>query len=211
MSSVNFIDYRLDPRYAYGFTGGPDWRTVQTPMRSTGIVRRDRKWMMPQHRYSASYALEADDAFAELRAMTYVTAGAWLAFRFKDWDDYQANRQLFGVGDGTDDPLQLVRSYTKGPRTFTRIIRLPLSPVIVDEDENVLSATVDPLSGLATPAAPWPSGKLLYWSGEYDVPVFFQEDYNPITRRSPGTSTQRVVLVEEMAPLVAEDPPPEEP
>lgn len=206
MSAVNFIDYRLNPDYAYGFTGGPDWRTIQNPMRTTGIVRRDRKWLMPQHRYSTSYALPREEAYQELRAMTYVACGAWLAFRFKDWDDFQCTNELIGTGDGTTNPLQLVKTYVKGPRAFTRYIRLPLSPVLRDQDDNVLAVTVDPLTGLAVPDSPWPSGKGIFWTGEFDVPTFFQDDYNPITRRGPGTSTQRMVLVEEMAPLVAIEP-----
>lgn len=206
MSAVNFIDYRLNPNYAYGFTGGPDWRTNRNPLRTTGVVNRDRKWLMPQHRYSANYALPMQEAFDELRAMTYVTCGGWLAFRFKDWDDYDVVDELIGTGDGTSNPMQLVKTYTKGPRSFTRIIRLPLNAVLRDEDNNTLSVTVDALSGQVVPASPWPSGKGIYWTGEFDVPVYFESDYNPITRRSPGTSSQRVVLVEEMAPLVAEEP-----
>ena len=68
MSGENFINYRIDERVAYGFTGGPDWSTSRTPMRN-GIVRRNGNWDWPLHRYACDYALLADEVFEELRAL----------------------------------------------------------------------------------------------------------------------------------------------
>lgn len=211
MSQVNFVDYRISDGVSYGFEGGPDWRTIKTPMRTTGIVRRNRGWMMPQHRYTADYTKLHADAFDDLVSMTYVTCGAWLAFRFRDVttnNGFIAQDEVIGVGDGTDAPLQLVKTYIKGARHFTRIIRLPVNPVIRDEDDAIIPATVNPLTGIAIPTGTWPNGKVIRWSGEFDVPVSFQDDYNPISLDNPSLSSQRVVLIEEMAPLVALEPDP---
>lgn len=205
MSGENFINYRIDERVAYGFTGGPDWSTSRTPMRN-GIVRRNGNWDWPLHRYACDYALLADEVFEELRAMTYIARGGLYAFRFKDWDDYRAVHQPIGIGNGSSAPMQLAVQYTKGPVTFTRRIVLPLSPTVSDEDGAPVPVSVDPLTGLATPTGTWPTGKALFWDGEFDVPTYFERDFNPITRRSPNVSTQRLSLYEERAPLVAVPP-----
>lgn len=209
MTQINFIDYRLDDKVSYGFSGGPEWRTLSAQLRTTGIDLRRKKWTMPRHKFTIDFTKLHEDAFEELVAMTYVACGSWLAFRFKDVttrNGYLAEDEPLGTGDGSSDPIQLVKTYVKGPRAFTRIIRLPLSPVIQDEDDNVIAATVDPLTGLATPVGTWPAGKALRWNGEFDVPVYFQDDYNPISLDGPSLSSQRVVLVEELAPLIAVEP-----
>ena len=190
-----FIDTRLNRHYLYGFRGGPMWNTRANELRS-GRQYRIKGWSMPKHRYSTDYALLSEEEKNDLLNAFMVTAGAFASFRFRDWNDYRAVSQTIGVGDGTSDPIQLVRNYTFGSTTFTRPIQLPLNPVIRDEDNNVISATVGPTTGMATPDSPWPSGKVLRWDGEFDVRVHFSQDFNPLTAASSSVRECMVELEE---------------
>lgn len=192
-----FIDTRLNDHYRYGFVGGPRWNTLVVDIAS-GRNRRTKKWAMPHHEFTADYAAFNPQEKASLLNAFMAAGGAFSAFRFKDWNDYQAVDQEIGVGDGTTNPMQLVRNYKFGPTTYTRAITLPLNAVIQDADNNVIAATVNPLTGMATPAAPWPA-KTLRWNGQFDVRARFAEDFNPFTAVSGQIGECTVRIVEDFA------------
>lgn len=177
---MSFIDARLNSRYRYGFVGGPNWNTMVTQLQS-GRNRKRKAWAMPHHKYTANYATFNEAEKAELLNAFMAAGGSFSSFRFKDWNDWQAFDQVIGTGDGTSTPMQLVKHYTFGPTTFTRTITLPLNVVVKDEDGNVLSVTVAPTTGLVTPSSPWPSGKDIIASFDFDVRVSFSQDFNPFT------------------------------
>lgn len=190
-----FIDARLNSRYLYGFSGGPQFNTLRTVM-ANGYTRKKRMGYYPLHRFSTNYGLLSPQEQEELLAAFWVCGGGFDEFRFKDYNDFRAVDQVIGVGDGTTDPLQLLRNYTFGSVTFSRPITLPLGAVVKDSDDNTLSVTVNPTTGMATPAAPWPSGKVIRWSGEFDVKVSFEEDYTPLTAVASKVKESLVKLVE---------------
>lgn len=192
---MSFINTRLNDRYLYGFTGGPQWNTLTTELRS-GRQHRKKMRSMPRYRFATNFAALNPQEQESMLAAFNVCAGAFASFRFKDWNDFRALNQIIGVGDGTSAPLQLVRNYTFGAVTFTRPITLPINPVITDSDGNTITATVNATTGVATPAGTWPSGKVLRWSGEFDVRAHFSEDYNPLTAVGGGVRECRVEIEE---------------
>lgn len=192
-----FIDTRLNSRYRYGFVGGPAWNTLDIRMAS-GKSRRKKQWAMPHHRYTANYATLNEAEKNQLLHAFMVSGGAFAAFRFKDWNDYTAIDEVIGTGDGTSSPMQLVKTYVFGPSSFTRTITLPLNAVLRDEDGNTLTVTVDPLTGLVTPASPWPSSKDISWTGEFDVRVKFKDDFNPFTSVASNIRECMVELEEDV-------------
>jgi len=175
-----FIDARINSDYTFGFVGGPQWKTLKVPMAS-GHNRKNKDWSLPLGRWQTNYALLTPANQEALLAAFWVCGGGFSNFRFKDYNDFRVIDQVIGVGDGTSTPLQLVRNYQFGSVVFTRPIKLPLHAVIKDQDDNVLGATVNATTGMATPTSPWPNGKVLRWNGEFDVKVEFEEDYNPFT------------------------------
>lgn len=177
---MSFIDARLNSRYRYGFVGGPNWNTLVTQLQS-GRNRKRKAWAMPHHKYTANYATLNAAEKDELLNAFMAAGGSFSSFRFKDWNDWQAFDQVIGEGDGTSDPMQLVKHYTFGPTTFTRTITLPLNTIVKDEDGNTLAVTVAPTTGLVTPDAPWPSGKDIIASFDFDVRASFSQDFNPFT------------------------------
>lgn len=189
-----FIDHRLNDRYRFGFVGGPRWSTRIRPLRS-GRELRMKQWSMPHHEYVANFATLNEAEKQEMLAVLMATAGSWADFRFKDWNDWQASNEAFGVGDGTSTPKQLTKTYVWGPASYTRTITLPLNAVVT-ADGVPITVTVDPLTGMATPSAPWPNGAVLAWTGQHDVRVRFANDFNPLTSVAGNIRELPVTLIE---------------
>lgn len=178
-----FIDARINQDKEFGFVGGPEFNTEKRRLKS-GHTKRRRIWDYPIHRFTADYAtFDADERDLFLNFFM-VAAGSWAAFRFRDKNDYRAIDQPIGLGDGTSNPLQLVRVYQIPGvgMSLTRPINLPLNPVITNSLDEVIPATVDLLTGLATPTSPWPMDAVLKWNGEFDVRVCLAADFNPLNR-----------------------------
>lgn len=190
-----FIDHRINDRYKLGFSGGPEWNTRRTPM-DNGRVLKNRQWLYPLGKWTTDYSLLSAVEQETLRAAFWVCAGGFADFRFRDWSDFKAVHQLIGMGDGTATPLQLVRNYVFGPASFVRPINLPLNVVVTDEDDAIVPVTVNPLTGMVTPVGTWPTGKALYWDGEFDVRACFDQDYNPLTWESSRHATCQVTIIE---------------
>lgn len=194
-----FIDARINQDKEFGFVGGPEFRTDIKRLQS-GRTKRHRMWDYPLHRYTADYATFDQAERAAFLNWFMVAAGSWATFRFRDKNDYQAVDQVIGVGDGTNDPMQLVRNYEipgVAGMSLTRPITLPLNAVITDALDNVVPATVDPLTGLATPTGTWPMGQALKWNGEFDVRVCMAMDYNPLNKVEGDIDEVTIELVED--------------
>lgn len=193
-----FIDYRLNTKYLLGFTGGPNWSTRRTPYMSSGRERRNKNWAMPKSKFTTNYALLDQQEREVMIHALMVTGGAFSSFRFRDPNDYRVKDAPLGLGDGTSDPIQLTKTYTFGPATFVRKITLPLNAVI-KADGVAVSVTVDPLTGIATPDGPWPTGDLLTWSGKFDLRCHFSNDFNPLT--APASNVRECMVEVEEDPL----------
>lgn len=191
---MSFIDTRINSRYRFGFVGGPEWRTLIVQLQS-GAERRKAMWALPHHRYTADYATLTPAEKETLLHTFIVCRGAFSTFRFLDWNDYTATDESLGTGDGTSDPIQLVKTYTFGASSYERTITLPYD-VTVTANGTPISVTVDPLTGIATPVSPWPSGQALAWSGKFDVRVRFANDFNPFTSAAQQVREVSVELVE---------------
>lgn len=193
-----FIDTRLSPRVAYGFTGGPEWKTLVVPMMS-GRNRRRAEWSMPHHRYTADYTLLDPVAQNEVLEAFIVCRAQLHSFRFKDWNDFVATDQAMAVGDGTSTPRFLTKTYTFGGQNYVRTITLPVVATIeiIANGTTPVPVTFDANTGKVTPVSVWPNGASLKASFEFDVRVRFGADFVPFTRNSPRTAVVEVELVED--------------
>lgn len=190
---MSFIDTRLDACVAYGFSGGPKWSTQVTPL-DNGREVRNAQWLYPRHEYSAQFMnLDAGARDAVLEAF-HVCRGQLNAFRFKDWNDYQANAQPLAPAVGTSAPVQLVKSYAFGASVSTRLIQAPLTAV-VKRGTTTVAGTLDTTTGLFTPSAQWVAGAHT-WTGEFDVWVRFASDFNAFTIGSWQAHTADIALIE---------------
>jgi uncharacterized protein (TIGR02217 family) len=180
-----FNETRLLDCVSYGSQFGQEFNTRITTLKS-GHERRNANWTLPLGRYSVSYDALAPADHPLVRGAHMSCMGSLIAFRFKDWTDYQAQRQQIGIGTGTPQTLQLVKNYTFGPLSLARTIKKPVvSTVVIYGYDLPLAAAVDYTTGLVTVTAP--TGAPITWSGEFDVPVRFESDrldVDPIALRN---------------------------
>lgn len=172
---MSYIDHRISECVAFGFTGGPEFST-NIVLLDNGMELRNAQWKYPRHRYSAQYSNLAAEAKEKLLSAYHAAKGRWMAFRFKDWNDYSANNQALSVQVGTADPVQLVKRYFLGGAFAERKIAAVVSAVITGPS-GVVAGTVNNVTGMFTPASVWLPGPHV-WTGEFDVWVRFDSDFN---------------------------------
>lgn len=189
-----YINTRLDECVAYGFSGGPAWNTLVVNM-DNGREQRNGQWLYPKHRYSAQFMNVRPQARDEILNAFHAARGKLHAFRFKDWNDYTATSEAIAPAIGTSTAVQLVKSYTFGSEVSTRLIQAPVSGAVIYKDGSPVSGTLDTATGLFTPSAPWAAGSYT-WSGEFDVWVRFDSDYNAFTIGDWQAHTADIELVE---------------
>lgn len=189
-----YINTRLDECVAYGFVGGPEWSTLEVQM-DNGREQRNAQWLYPKHRYAAQYMNLLPAAMAEILAAFHACRGKLHAFRFKDWNDYTATNAALAPSIGTMTPVQLVKTYTFGGTSSTRLIQAPVAGAVVYRNGSPVSGTLDTATGLFTPSANWASGTHT-WTGEFDVWVRFASDYNAFTIGNWQAHTADIELIE---------------
>ena len=172
--SVNEI--RLSPRVEAGFSATPA-RMTRVRQLKNGHERRNGDWAMAKHRYSCRHAGFDRDARAELLNAVHASSGQLYGFRFKDWNDYSVTEQPIGPTPAGSAPVQLVKTYTWGSRTATRVISRPVGGTVTVFQNGVpKDGTLDIATGIFTPSTAWSAGEALTWTGEFDVPVRFATD-----------------------------------
>ena len=101
-----FHDVRFPDRIAEGAEGGPEFST-SVIVSSGGHEQRQGNWSVGRGRWNVATGLQDDNDLAVLIAFFRARAGRLHAFRFKDWSDYQLDRQLIG----TEDRIQAARRF----------------------------------------------------------------------------------------------------
>ena len=194
---MSFIDVQINAKTNIGFAGGPEWRTLVVQMAS-GRNRRRQEWSMPHHKYTADYTTLRPQDQNDILAAFIAAKGQMHTFAMRDWNDYRARGEVIGQGDGTDTPVQLIKTYTFGPASYVRPITLPVErSVRVYQGGVLVPSTVDRLTGLVTPDAPWEDGADITADFDFNVRVRFASDYFPFTRDSNVSAQTTVELVEE--------------
>lgn len=170
-----FIEDRLLDCVSYGTEGGPTWATRKIGLRS-GIIRRNPMRSRPLYRFGIIYSALKQTDHAEVIAAYNACRGGVHAFRLKDWADYTAAEELLGVlGTGAPQSVQLTKTYTFGAQEVARNIRKPVAGTVsMTADGAPLVASIDYTTGIATFTAA--ASDVLRWSGEFDVPVMFEDD-----------------------------------
>ena len=171
-----FINERLSECVSYGFTGGPEWNTQVVQM-DNGREVRAGMWLYPRHRFSAAYSNFKANERMELLGAFHACRGRLFAFRFRDWNDFEAVNEPLTVDEGNLTPVQLIKTYAFGIASSTRLIQAPTDCTIKDANGDAVAGTLDTETGLFTPANAWAAGRHI-WSGEFDIWTRFDNDYN---------------------------------
>ena len=187
-----FIEERLLECVGYGTMGGPTHSTRKVTLNS-GIKRRNQRWAYPHYRFHVLYKNLMPEHHAEVIAAFNACGGGVRSFRLKDWMDFQVEDQLLPVlGTGSPQQIQLIKSYTFGSQTASRLIRKPVEGTVVvtangtpvSQESSPTELEVDHTTGIITITAP--PASVLRWSGEFDVPVMFEDDELPFSGDDKG-------------------------
>lgn len=186
-----FQDARLLEYVSYGFTGGPTFNTTRARLVS-GYERRNAERSRPLYRFRAPYDGIHSDHHAAVQSAYIACLGPTHSFRFKDWSDYQLNNVTIGTtSGGTDEAIQIIKPYTFGSLTVNRTITKPVDSTVyniaggyvanavalaVTADDTPISFTCDYSTGILTLTGTRPGSEVIKVTGEFDVPVFFDED-----------------------------------
>lgn len=191
------INKRMEYRLAQSFVGGPEWST-RIVILANGREVRNKSWAYPKHKYTANVGAFNERDRDDLRALFYVAAGQWAAFRFRDPIDNSATNEILVTPAGTRNPVQLTKTYEFGGEQAIRRIQAPVSnTVIVNSGINAVAGVVDDTTGLFTPNENWP-GISATWSGLFDVWVRFTSDYGAFTAIRVDLLTADIELTEVM-------------
>ena len=184
-----FHDVRFPDRIAEGAEGGPEFST-SVIVSSGGHEQRQGNWSVGRGRWNVATGLQDDNDLAVLIAFFRARAGRLHAFRFKDWSDYQLDRQVIGTTGGGDATWQILRTYTSGPTSVTRTITRPVVGTVrcwVNGTERSLGTgssqfQVNLASGVITlgSALAGTTGQAIEAACEFDVPARFDTDTLPL-------------------------------
>jgi len=170
---MTFNESRILDCVAYGSEFGHRYNTRINELRS-GVERRNGEWARPLGIYSIVYQnLKQDDANTVVAAH-HACMGRLIGFRLKDWSDYQADGEVIGYGTGASQQLQLTKTYLFGSLSSVRNIYKPVPNITVYEDGSPIAASVNYTTGVVTLTAT--ASAEITWSGEFDVPVRFEDD-----------------------------------
>jgi uncharacterized protein (TIGR02217 family) len=177
---MSFLETPSFPdQLAYGLVVGPiDSRTrIRT---QSGQVTINRNWAHYLTKFDGTTTARTQAQRNEIDAF-FRAVGAE-GFRIKDWSDYSAGSSgVCTLISGNN--YQLGKTYVAGSSTYTRKIQKPRNGTLSIAGGG--SYTVDYTTGIVTRnsgAAP------TTWTGEFDVPVQFDEDELvwQITTRAAG-------------------------
>lgn len=172
---MSFHTTPLPNRFALGAQGGPMFSTEVVDT-TGGQQYINGNWLMPLHVFDVSELAKGPEEFAELKAYFMVVGGRRDGFPFKDWSDFQANRDPLALVSGS--VYQLLRRYVSGSRTFDRPIYKPYVALVFrtrSGSTSAISPSIDLTTGLVTVSG-HVSGDTYSWSGEFYVPVRFTND-----------------------------------
>lgn len=181
---------------------------------------RDQKFDYPRTAYDVSYGIRDTDDLIYVLNFFHACSGRGIAFRFKDWADYKscntdesisALDQLIGVGDGSEDEYQLIKTYTKGALSRTRRIQWlpdeqyygevdPNTQVIISVDDVTLTYEddwdYDPDGGMIYFVSPPGNGLEIKAGYEFYVPCRFDTDRLIVSLDTDDLASAQIPIVE---------------
>jgi uncharacterized protein (TIGR02217 family) len=171
-----FIDTELDICPGFGWQGGPEF-TTRMVSNKAWVERRNANNIQCRHHYtlplqnitSAQYLLKLKQAFMACRGMLH-------SFKVKDYSDFEADDEVFGIGDATTTIFQLRKDSIFGIAVYTRIITKPQADIVIKVNGTPTAASVDTLTGRITFSPAPAHDAILAWAGEFRVPVRFNTD-----------------------------------
>lgn len=188
MAYIN--EYLLDVCQAYGWQGGPGFRTTIVEM-ANGRERRNAEWAQARHQYQVPFNNISKPDYATIKTAHLTCRGQLHAFLFRDMLDYELNNELFGEGDGVTTVFQLQKQSLIDGVVYHRFIYAPDSPLVIRNNNVVASPTIDYERGIITFAVAPADGNGLTATGTFGVWVRFNNDYLPFSIDNGSDATTK--------------------
>lgn len=188
---MDFIEKRLLDKVSFNSQFGLEFKTNIQQMRN-GFESRLSEWVNPLRPLNVVFRLLTPTDRETLQDAFLVCKGRAVGFRFRDPLNYKCDNMFLGVGDGTEQVLQLKKTSRFMVSASYPIKKPVASTIVVLSNGNPIPFTLDSTKGLVTVTAP--SGHVLTWSGEYDTPVRFDSDkltWTYVTKASEGCNLPR--------------------
>jgi uncharacterized protein (TIGR02217 family) len=212
--SEHFIDQRMNEHISYGFTGGPTFATTRIGLVS-GHERRNAERDRPKYRFRAPFEAVKPEYHRELQSNYIACRGPLKSFRFKDWSDYELDDEEVAISDGSvDEEIQIVKPYSFGPAGFEEIVERPIVKPVDSTRFNLANGWVEDAAPIAVTANDVPIGFAIDYdtgiltisaglddvirvTGEFDVPVQFDEDNLDFSFENWEAHSTEIALVED--------------
>lgn len=182
--------------------GGPRFNTARAKSAS-GKEKRFSYMTAPRREYTAAFN---PDLIAEVLDIYTAGLGPRFGFMARDWSDYQFTDSVLVEVESTDgNAYQISKTYTRTNyfdssivRSFTRDLLLPDPATVVvsvnGTPDNTFTLTDD---GVIYSASSFATGDIITATGEFFVPVIFDEDSLKLLLHAPDVgSIQQVNLIE---------------
>jgi uncharacterized protein (TIGR02217 family) len=170
---MTFYATEIDACPAYGWQGGPSIDVLIKRLVS-GREKRKPQSFVRLHSYILPYQNITDSDHLQYIKSAYMALGGPTdSFLVKDYGDFQAIDEPLGLAPAGSTPVQLLRTYTFGSASHSRLITHPVAGFFVSENGIPKAGTFGP-SGF-TPTDPWTPAAVLTWDGEFRVPVRFDQ------------------------------------
>lgn len=196
---MGFHEVQFPTDISYGATGGPGYATDIVQL-SNGFEKRLAKWASARARYNVAHGIKTQAQLDALIAFFRGRQGRAYGFRYKDWTDYSVTGQQIAVGDDSTTLFQLVKAYSSGSQTTTRVISKPVSgsvAVYVDAALQESGLSVNYTDGTITFDSAPAAGEVISVDCEFDVPVRFDSEQLNATINHAGVfSWNDIPLVE---------------
>lgn len=179
---------------AYGWQGGPNGDTLVVALRGRQEYRVSRA-EDDQHSFILPFQNIVHEEYARyLKSFHMAMYARTHSFLVKDWLDFELDGDSQGVAPSGSTPVQLRKVYNVYAggtliATRSRDITKPVAGTVVMYQGGVAKAgTYSTTTGLFTPSSAWTPGAALTATGEFRVPVRFNNDYMPfsIDNKSSG-------------------------
>lgn len=186
---MTFHDIRLSLDVERGAVGGPQFNTFVLELAS-GFEKRNINWSRVRGQWDIGYGVSNQAAYNTIRDFFYAREGRAHSFRFRDWSDYQLDRQSIGTTDGSTATFQLFKRYSSGGIDYDREITKPLSSggaawingisqnVSYDGTPTASEVDINPLTGIITLGETHrlTSSLSIEIQTDFDIPVRFDTD-----------------------------------
>lgn len=199
---MSHLDAYLGPCPAYGWSGGPQFKTAIDALQN-GDEIRNADWIEARHSYAAPFMNIDRDAYREIKRMFLACRGMLHSFRFVDQLDQEAANEQFGTGDGVTDLFQLNKVSEIDGVSYVRnvyAVRVGTTPTITIDGTPTSAFTFNSRTGEVLFDSPPANAAVLRWTGFFDVWARFATDSIPFSLDHPDATNGDVQVIEVPAP-----------